>query len=57
MSADKIPGMPNPLRPIGAAFLHFLEATGQLATFTVLSVSHFFRPSRTLSEIPSTART
>ena len=44
MSADKIPGMPNPLRPIGAAFLHFLEATGQLATFTVLSVSHFFRP-------------
>lgn len=34
----------NPLRPIGAAFLRFLEATGRLAEFTAVAVSHCVRP-------------
>ena len=33
----------NPLQPIGAAFLRFLAATGQLTLFTVTSVSHCVR--------------
>ena len=34
----------NPLRPVGKAFLGFLEATGKLALFTFTSVSHCVRP-------------
>jgi phospholipid/cholesterol/gamma-HCH transport system permease protein len=34
----------NFLRPIGAAFLRFLEAAGRLALFAVVSVSHCVRP-------------
>ncbi len=34
----------NPLRPIGHAFLGFLETTGQLTVFALTAVSHFFRP-------------
>lgn len=36
--------MINPLRPIGGAFLLFLAAAGRLSTFTVMAVSHCFRP-------------
>jgi len=34
----------NPLRPIGRAFLGFLEATGRLAMFCASGVSHSVRP-------------
>ncbi|MDA0998699.1 MAG: ABC transporter permease [Proteobacteria bacterium] len=36
--------MINPLRPVGAAFLAFLEAAGRLVLFTFAGVSHCFRP-------------
>src|SRR3546814_15800781 len=32
------------LQPIGRTFLAFLEATGRLTLFTVLSLSHCLRP-------------
>jgi phospholipid/cholesterol/gamma-HCH transport system permease protein len=32
------------LASVGRIFIHFLEATGRLALFTVVSVSHCFRP-------------
>lgn len=34
----------NPFQPVGKAFLGFLEATGKLALFTFVSVSHCVRP-------------
>lgn len=34
----------NPFQPVGKAFLGFLEATGKLALFTFISVSHCVRP-------------
>lgn len=34
----------NPFQPVGKAFLGFLEATGKLALFTFMSVSHCVRP-------------
>jgi len=34
----------NPFRPIGAAFLGFLEAAGKLALFTLTALSHCVRP-------------
>ena len=34
----------NPFRPIGKAFLGFLEATGKLALFTLTALSHCVRP-------------
>jgi phospholipid/cholesterol/gamma-HCH transport system permease protein len=34
----------NPLRPIGAAFLGFLAATGQLSMFTSTTIWHCVRP-------------
>lgn len=34
----------NPLRPIGAALLRFLEAAGQLTVFALNGVSHCLRP-------------
>lgn len=34
----------NPLRPVGAAFLGFLEAVGRLVEFTALALSHVVRP-------------
>jgi len=34
----------NPLRPIGAAFLSFLEAVGRLVEFCTLAVLHSIRP-------------
>ena len=34
----------NPLRPIGAAFLGFLAATGQLSVFTSTAIWHCVRP-------------
>ena len=36
--------MINPLRPIGSAFLSFLETTGRLVMFTVDGLSHCVRP-------------
>lgn len=34
----------NPLRPIGAAFLGFLEAVGRLVEFAALAIIHSIRP-------------
>lgn len=34
----------NPLRPVGAAFLSFLEAAGKLTLFALNGISHCFRP-------------
>lgn len=34
----------NPLRPIGAAFLRFLETAGRLTLFALVSLSHCIRP-------------
>ncbi|NKB58934.1 MAG: MlaE family lipid ABC transporter permease subunit [Alphaproteobacteria bacterium] len=34
----------NPFQPVGKAFLGFLEATGKIALFTFLSISHCARP-------------
>jgi phospholipid/cholesterol/gamma-HCH transport system permease protein len=34
----------NPFQPVGKALLGFLEATGKLALFTFISVSHCVRP-------------
>ncbi|RED53566.1 MlaE family ABC transporter permease [Aestuariispira insulae] len=34
----------NPLRPLGAAFLNFLEAAGRLTLFALNGLSHCFRP-------------
>ena len=34
----------NPLRPIGRAFLSFLDATGRLSKFALASTSHCVRP-------------
>jgi phospholipid/cholesterol/gamma-HCH transport system permease protein len=34
----------NPFRPIGKAFLGFLEATGKIALFTLRALSHCVRP-------------
>lgn len=34
----------NPLRPIGAAFLGFLEAVGRLVEFCFLAIAHSIRP-------------
>jgi len=34
----------NPFQPVGKAFLGFLEATGKLALFTFMSISHCVRP-------------
>ncbi len=34
----------NPFQPVGKAFIGFLEATGKIALFTFLSISHCARP-------------